>query len=192
MTDQGPRSITTLLESLPGGDRGALAELWDRVQEELRVIAEGKLRRERRPRPMDTTDLVHETFVRVFGKKPADLQNRKHFYCYAAKVMHHILIDDYRKRGPGPPPADATPPFDMPSTTFFGLTECLEKLERVNERWAAVVRLRYLTRRSVRETADYLGVKDRTVESDWQVARAWLHRCVSKGDSRVAVTAKVD
>ncbi len=51
MTDQGPRSITRLLESLPGGDPGALAELWDRVQEELRVIAEGKLRRERRPRP---------------------------------------------------------------------------------------------------------------------------------------------
>ena len=191
MGESEPRSITRLLNGVSRGRRDALNELWKGVQAELRLVARGKLVHGRNPEEMESTELVNETYIRLFGRAPIEFKNRKHFYCYAAKVMTHLLIDNARVRRKHLSLEDASRVFSMTPDDFGGLNECLERLEGINQRWADVVRLRFFTRRTVEETAEYLEVSTRTVEDDWSFARTWLHRCLKKGDSTGGVAAKV-
>jgi RNA polymerase sigma factor (TIGR02999 family) len=183
MSERHPGSITILLDAVARGDRGALDELWDRVQDELRAIADGKRAREQRGDAMSPSVLVNEAFLRLFGGKPVRFESRKHFFCYAAKVMTNLLIDDGRKRKPLVPIDRVSAIYNMPPEELRALRECLDRLEAIRPRAAHVVRLRFISDRTVQETAQYLGKSDRTVEGDWQFARAWLHRCIHKGDT---------
>jgi len=79
----------------------------------------------------------------------------------------------------------------LPPDNSAGPNECLERLEGVNPRWADVVRLRFFTRRTVEQTAEYLEVSTRRLEDDWSFARTWLHRCLVKGDTAAGVAATV-
>ena len=185
-----PRSITRLLNGVGQGRRHALSELWNGVLDELRLIARGKLATGRSDEAMESTDLVNETYLRLFGRAPIEFKNRKHFYCYAAKVMTHLLIDNGRVRRRHLSLEDASRVFSLPPDNLADLNECLERLEAINPRWADVVRLRFFTRRTVEQTAEYLEVSTRTVEDDWSFARTWLHRCLKKGDTTVGVAAK--
>lgn len=183
MPDEGPRSITRLLDQVGHGDHAALLELWDRVAGSLRDIADGKLRRERDARAMESTVLVHEAFIRLFGKRQVPFKNRKHFYCFAAKIMVHLLIDDANRRKSHLGLSRIPDVFNMPSGKFVALKECVELLEKINARVADVVRMRFFGQLTVEQTADYLEIAPRTVDNDFQFARAWLRRCLRKGDT---------
>ena len=191
MGETDPRSITRLLNGVGQGRRDALNELWKSVQDELRLVARGKLTHERNPEAMESTELVNETYIRLFGRAPIEFKNRKHFYCYAAKVMTHLLIDSARVRHKHLSLEDASRVFNMTPDNFAGLNDCLERLEGMNPRWADVVRLRFFTRRTVEQTAQYLEVSTRTVDDDWSFARTWLHRCLKQGDTTGGVAANV-
>jgi len=104
--------------------------------------------------------------------------------------MTHLLIDNARVRRRHLSLEDASRVFSLPPDNFAGLNECLERLERINPRWADVVRLRFFTRRTVEQTAEYLEVSTRTVQDDWSFARTWLHRCLSTGDTAVGAAAR--
>src|SRR5215510_4708475 len=101
-----PASITGLLERLRTGDPGVQGQLVELLYPELRKLAQHYMKIERRGHTLQATALVHEVYIRIFGSKPVDWQNRAHFFAVAAQQMRQILVDHARagaaqKRGGG-------------------------------------------------------------------------------------------
>jgi len=196
----GERSgeVTQLLVAIGRGEKSAHDRLWELVYEELRVIARHQMASEASRRMLQPTALVHEVFVRLVGDGNAQWNGRGHFFSAAAKAMRRIRIDDARrrkrlKRGGGRPtmqlgarqetdsapvsdPPHAGGPFDGDPTELLALDEALRRLEQIAPRQAQVVMLRYFAGLTIVETAEALGVAARTVNAEWRLARAWLHR----------------
>jgi RNA polymerase sigma factor (TIGR02999 family) len=111
-------------------------------------------------------------------------ENRRHFFSAAAEAMRRILIDRARKhhsekRGGGKRRVEFDPDVidvvtEERSELLLHLEEALQELERLNERQAQIVKLRYFTGLTIEETAKILGVSTATVVQDWRFARAWL------------------
>ena len=147
---------------------------------------------------LQPTALVHEAYLRLFGDNRADWASRQHFFATASKVMRQIRVDDARKRkrikrGGGQSPVSAEevgeqPVFEQDPAEVLAVDEALEKLEKLDSRRAQIVTLRYFAGLSVDETASALDISPRTVDGDWQLARAWLHRELSKGDTTFQTT----
>ncbi|MBL8222920.1 MAG: sigma-70 family RNA polymerase sigma factor [Bryobacterales bacterium] len=178
----GQNQLEELLRS-PGGDSVDLAHLIPVAYEELRMVAHAQLARERVGHTLDTTALVHETFLRLSSQRRLKWENRRHFFAAAAKVMRRILVDYARQRvaekrgGPGLQRALAP---ESPGVTVDErlpiLDDALNRLARLDERQAQVVELRYFAGLSIEETADALDVSPSTVKNEWAMAKAWLRR----------------
>ena len=175
--------ITGLLVALNEGDQTARTKLIDAVHGELRRLARGFLRRERRDHSLPPTALVHEAYMNLVDQGRVRWQNRAHFFAIAAHQMRRILLDHARahhaqKRGGGAcvPLVDqdaALTPFDV---DLLALDAALLKLERRYPRQAQLVELRFFGGLTVEETAAVLKVAPITVKRDWALARAWLYR----------------
>lgn len=180
--------LTGLLQAWSRGDRDALEVLAALVNEEMRGIARGILADERRDGRWRPTELVHEAFLRLLGWHGVDWQSRSHFFGTAAGMMRRVLVDAARarrtaKRGAGArevPIEDVSLAAAEPPVDVVAVEAALQRLEAVNARAARVVELRFFGGFSVEETAEALGVSVRTVMSDWNTARAWLHRELAK------------
>ncbi len=185
--------ITQLLAAIGEGDASAREKLWSLIYDELRRLAQRQMVGERRDCTLQPTALVHEVFLRLMGGEHTQWANRRHFFKVAAQAMRHIRIDDARqrgrlKRGGGqkPSPLQSAPAiFDQDPSEVLAINEALKNLERTDTRKAEVVMLRYFAGLTVDETAEALGLSPRTVDSDWQFARVWLHRELSRGDTTV-------
>jgi RNA polymerase sigma factor (TIGR02999 family) len=191
MTSDG-HEITQLLDDLRAGNREALDALVPLVYDELRRLAAGYLRDERRADTLQPTALVHDVYLRLVDQHAITWQNRAQFFAVAARVMRHALVDEARarlshKRGGGAVPvalseaalaglALAAP---APDETLEALDEALRRLEALDPQKSRIVELRYFGGLSVEETADVLGVSAPTVKRGWAFARAWLHREVA-------------
>jgi RNA polymerase sigma factor (TIGR02999 family) len=193
MTAPDPEPVTQLLVAAGRGDARAGSRLWTVIYDELRRLARRQLAREGRDCTLESTALIHEAFLRLVGDEPVEWANRRHFFAAAARAMRHIRIDDARKRGrikrggdrQAEPLGDQLAAFDHDPTEVLAVDEALKKLEEVAPRQAEVVMLRYFAGLSVDETAQALGVSPRTVDYEWRFARAWLHRELRKGDTKV-------
>ena len=185
MTEPSSRDITQMLIDWSEGDREALDRLIPVVYTELRRQAARHLRRERPGHTLQTTDLIHETYLRLVDQREVRWQNRAHFFAVAARLMRRILVDHARrrrraKRG-GP---DARLPLEealviaaeKSDVDLLALDEALERLAAVNARQSRIVELRFFSGLSIEETAEVLGVSRTTVKDDWSVAKAWLYR----------------
>jgi len=147
------------------------------------------MRQERPDHTLQATALVHEAYLRLAGEKEISWQNRAHFYGVAANIMRRILVDHARakqakKRGG----SDQEVSFDeavlaQPEAPkdFLAIDEALERLAERDPRQSRIVELRFFGGLSEEETAEVLGISVRTVKRDWQVARAWLYKEISKG-----------
>jgi RNA polymerase sigma factor (TIGR02999 family) len=160
------------------------------LYEELRALARARLRRERPGQTLRPTELVHEAYLRLRAADPTAWESRGHFFGAAAEAMRRILIERARARGrikrggdrSGKGPrrvllddlggADLAGDYDIEE--ILALDDAIERLGRLDERAANVVRLRFYGGFSTLETAGALGVTDRTVRRDWTFARAWL------------------
>jgi RNA polymerase sigma factor (TIGR02999 family) len=178
--------VTTILGRMRAGDRGAAARLLPLVYDELRAVARGHLGRERPGHTLQPTALVHEVWLHFMKEADLDLANRSHFLAVASNAMRRLLVDhararDAAKRGggwqrvtlseqSGPSPGG---PVDV---DIVELSDALERLERLGERLARVVELRFFGGLTVKEAAEVLGVAPVTVEKDWTKAKAWLRR----------------
>ena len=175
--------VTQLLISWQRGDKHALDQLMPIVYHELRRLAAGYLKRERRNHTLQPTALIHEAYVRLVEHNIPEWQNRAHFFGVAAQLMRQILVDHARsvkasKRGGNQQKLsleDAPPVFNHEDVSgVLTLDDLLQKLAKFDERKARVLEMRAFAGMSVEDTAIALGVSEPTVKRDMRLAQAWL------------------
>jgi RNA polymerase sigma-70 factor (ECF subfamily) len=186
--DPATHEVTRLLLAWNGGDDAASDRLMALVYDELRRLARSHLRRERGGHTLQPTALVHEAFLRLVGSEPQDWKSRAHFYGVAARVMRQVLVDHARsaaaaKRGglaEKIPLADAGELAQGGEVDFAALDTALQELSRDYPRAGKVVELRFFGGMTALEIGEVLQVADRTVERDWEFARWWLNRALTR------------
>jgi RNA polymerase sigma factor (TIGR02999 family) len=184
-------AVNRLLEAVSAGDRAALDELYTIVYEELRVLAHCHRRRWDASGTLNTTALVHETYLKLIKQRGVQFATRTHFFALAATAIRHILSNYARdrqasKRGGGVRVLSLS---EMPTIRpgelrlsdkhvdlLVAIDQGLQHLELVSRRQRGVVECRFFGGMSVEETAAALGISPRTVKRDWMLAQAWLQR----------------
>jgi len=189
-------TVTKWLEEAQNGNQNAAQELWAVVYQEVRQMAAGKLSNERQTANLQATMLVNEAYMRMWpkDKEPPNFEDRKHLFGSIARVMEQYLIDYARTRGRLKRGGDRKRVSltiaegelknieTVDGDSLDELLKALKKLEKVMPRAAEVVRLRYISGHTIKQTAIALDVSDRTVVDDWEYARAYLRREMSKGN----------
>ena len=163
--------------------RAPIELLMPLVYDELREMAGRRLRRDGRDLTLSPTELVHEAYLRLGDTGSVSARGRAYFFAAAAQAMRRIIVDHARRRGRvkrgGGDRAitldDAVALVDPSEIDVLDLEPGLEQLAAIAERAARVVECRFYGGLSVDDTAAALGVTTRTVNRDWQFARAWLH-----------------
>jgi RNA polymerase sigma factor (TIGR02999 family) len=179
-------NITEQLKAWSGGkDAEASAAVLNLVYDELHRQAQRYLRRERPGHTLQTTALVHEVYLKLVKQENIAWESRSHFFGIAARLMRQILVDYARtkhraKRGGAKDnvPLENAFTVGVSDTNFdlLALDEALTRLAVKEEHLANIVELRFFSGLSVEETAEVLRISDSTVKRDWQMAKAWLHR----------------
>ncbi|HSJ13348.1 MAG TPA: ECF-type sigma factor [Longimicrobiales bacterium] len=174
--------ITGLLVAWRAGEASAHEQLFHLVYEELCRIAHRQLVREREGHTLDTSALVHETYLKLVDQTRAVSTDRSHFFAVAAAAMRRILVDHARryqaaKRGAAPRRVtltDAMLVADARADTLLAVDEAVSELAALDERVSRVVECRFFGGLSEEETAAALGITARTVRRDWTKAKGWL------------------
>jgi RNA polymerase sigma factor (TIGR02999 family) len=174
--------ITDLLAAYREGDRDAFEDLVPLVYHDLRRIAHRQLARHRPGRTLDTTALVHETYLKLVDQTRGTASDRSHFFALAARAMRQVIVDYARqrgaqKRGGGEVPLDldrVQVPIEEQTEVVLALDHALERLTELNERLTRVFECRFFVGLTEQETADALDLSVRTVQRDWMKSKAWL------------------
>jgi RNA polymerase sigma factor (TIGR02999 family) len=180
--------VTQLLQAWNAGDPGALERLTDCVYQELRLIARRYLRDERACPTLQTTALVNEAYLRLVDARNIQWMHRAQFFAIAAQMMRRILVDAARARGSQKRGGDVVrinvddgPVLSSErDISLAALDEALQAFAKLAPRQAQVVELRYFGGLSEEETAEVLQVSARTVRRDWDLAKSWLMRELSR------------
>ena len=179
------QALTQLLGEWSGGDAKALEKLIPLVQPELRRLAHHYMSRERAGHTLQTTALVDEAYLRLVDKPR--WQDHTHFVAAAAQLMRRIMVDHARerqslKRGGGALKVtldEAALVTEARSEELLALDEAMERLAKHDPRKSQIVELRYFGGLTVEETSEFLELSRRTVEREWNLAKAWLYRALS-------------
>ena len=178
---------TQLLLRWRSGDQAALQALIPLVYRDLRLAAHRCLRAERSDHTLQSTELVHEAYLRLAGDHPLPTENRAHFVAIAARLMRQILVDYARRRGAakrGPQyKVELDDSFDLPqqeSVDVVALDDALNRLSRRDVQQEKIVEMRFFGGLTVEETAMALEISPATVKRDWNMAKAWLMREVGR------------
>ena len=174
--------ITHLLQRWGAGDPHARDQLIPLVYDRLRQLAHQRLRSAPGEHSLNTTALVHETYIRLVEAPRVELPDRAHFLALAARVMRNLLIDHARarraaKRGAGVAPIELAEELWIPDEDLdraVELHEALGRLATLNPRQSQMLEHRYFGGLSIEETAAVLGVSLATVKREVRSARAWL------------------
>lgn len=158
------------------------------VYNELRRISSKYLHDEYRNHTLQTTELVHEAYIKLVGGQEINWQNRAHFFGIAANSMRQILVDYARKRssqkrGEGKTHLSLDNAEEIAFQSdedIIELDEAMKKLEAFDPDLSKVVELRFFAGLNVEETAKVLNCSASTVKREWSLARAWLFRELGK------------
>jgi RNA polymerase sigma-70 factor (ECF subfamily) len=179
--------VTELLVAWSDGDERALERLAPLVQAELHRLAKRYMRGERDGHVLQTSALINEAYLRLIDWKSARWQNRAHFFGVAAQMMRRILVDFARRRPKVQDEEvrhvsleDALVVADEREQDLVALDEALVALAGFDARKARVVELRFFGGLSVEETAEVLKLSPVTVMREWNKAKAWLYRELSR------------
>jgi RNA polymerase sigma factor (TIGR02999 family) len=176
-------NFATVLETISAAEDLALDQLCSSMYRELRQLAHARLKRSAHITLLDTTSLVHESYLRLKRAGQLDLADRSHFLAYAARVMRSIVVDTVRqnlaeRRGGDQLHVtlntDLAESIHVEAEQVIHINDALEDLAKVDARLVKVVELRYFAGLSEVETAQCLGMTGRTVRRDWQKARLLL------------------
>jgi RNA polymerase sigma factor (TIGR02999 family) len=194
MDVSAPHEVTGLLQAWGRGEGEALQKLMPLVYGQLRAAARRYMAGERAGHTLQTTALIHETYLRLVDIRQVKWQDRAHFLAICAQLMRRILIDfarsrGYKKRGGAAPHVnfeEALLVTAQPDLNLVALDEALNRLAQVDERKSKVVELRFFGGLGVKETAEVMKVSADTVMRDWKVAKVWLLRELRGGTRRGA------
>jgi len=159
-------------------------ELYRRAYEELKRMASRHLRSADGSATLSTTELVHESYLKLQRGSSTDWQGRAHFFGAASRAMRQVLVDFARRRAAAKRGGDAThvsfgevgDDLQIELDEILALDEALDRLAAVDERLRQIVELRFFGGFSQREVSEMLGVTPRTVERHWLKARLFLLR----------------
>ncbi len=183
--------ITRLLQAAASGERETVDALMSAIYQDMRRLAAHHLSGERSDHTLQPTALVHEAYVRLIDQRNTDWKDRLHFFAVASRIIRRILIDHARaneaaKRG-GDRTRVSLTEHDVPSpdrdVDLIALDEAMNELAEINSKQARIVELRYFGGCTVDEVAKLLDVGKRTVDRDWQAAKAWLLLRLEGGDA---------
>jgi RNA polymerase sigma factor (TIGR02999 family) len=196
MSSPAPASrveITSLLEAIATGDRDALDRLFALVYRELHGIARRQLRARSFSSALQTTSLVHETYLKLAGSAGWTAGDRAHFFALAGRAMRQIAIDDARsrlrdRRGGGAQrlSIDAVEVTGQErAAELVALDAALDRLHEVDDELAQLVVWRFFAGRTLDEIAEFTGVSTRTLKRRWRAARAFLYRELTRASADV-------
>jgi RNA polymerase sigma factor (TIGR02999 family) len=175
--------LTVLLEQIRGGDIEARDALFAAAYADLHRLAQSRLRDGGRSVLLDTTGLVHESYLRFVRVGELRVEDRQAFFGYASRVMRSVIVNSVRDRMAqkrGSNGLQLTLSTGLAShvadseATVLGVHEALEDLEKADPRLAQVAQMRYFGGYSEKEIADTLDITERTVQRDWEKARLIL------------------
>jgi RNA polymerase sigma factor (TIGR02999 family) len=186
--------ITQLLKAWTTGDEEALAKLTPLVYGELHGSARRYMAHERAGHLLQTTALVNEVYIRLVDCADVDWQDRAHFFAVSAQLMRRILVDfarewDTKRRGGNIShiSLDEAPALSQqPDPDLVALDDALTALAAIDERKSKTVELRFFGGLDIEQTAAVLKVSPKTVNRDWKMAKVWLLREMSGGESHGA------
>jgi RNA polymerase sigma factor (TIGR02999 family) len=176
--------VTRILESIQHGDPKAADELLPLVYTALRKLAAYKMAHSAAGHTLQPTALVHEVWLRLVGNDNPTFENRAHFFAAAAEAMRHLLIDNARRKlarrhGGGLQRMDIeNADIAMPADEdhLLAVNDALDRLAERSPVEAQVVKLRFFVGMTAAESAEVLGLSERTVKQYWSHARTWLYR----------------
>jgi RNA polymerase sigma-70 factor (ECF subfamily) len=175
--------ITELLQRVHSGDQQALNIVIPMVYSELKKLAAGHLRREGKARPLDTTALVHEAFLRLAHGQHPSYENRSHFFGIASRLMRQVLVDLARARSREKrsamkevPLAEVPDLGQEPDESILAMDEALDRLGRTDPLKVQLVEMRYFGGMTDEESATVLAVSVHVVRRQLRLAQAWLHK----------------
>ena len=182
--------VTLLLDRVAAGDRQSTDRLLEAVYDQLRRIAQQRMKDEKLGHTLQATALVHEAYLRLVGGKELKWSSRAQFYVAAAQAMQRILVEHARKRNRLKRGGNQRPVVSNVLDLARGenledavaLNGALNRLEGEDPRAALVTRLRFYAGLTVEETAKAMKVSERTVMREWAYARAWLHDALGPSD----------
>ena len=183
------QSVTLLLGAWRAGDQAALDQLLPLVHAELHSLARRMMSRESPGHTWQTTDLVHEAYLRLAGPQQTEWQDRAHFFAVASQVMRHLLVDHARarqlnKHGAGAQRValeDTAVAAPERSAELLALDEALNRLAGFDAQKSRIVELRYFGGLTVEEVAEVLGIAAITVKREWARAKLWLQQEMQTG-----------
>lgn len=177
-----PAPITLLIGRANHGDTEALNEIFATLYPELRSLARSRLRRNAKLTLLETTGLLHESYLRLVKLGRLNVESRSHFLAYAARTMRSIVVDFARQRmaerhGGGRAETEIHTdivPAAKGEEEIIRVHDALQDLGKVDERLVRVVEMRYFGGLTEDEVAEAMGVSERTVRRDWEKARLML------------------
>jgi RNA polymerase sigma factor (TIGR02999 family) len=175
--------ITELLQRVHAGDSEALHSVIPLVYDELKRLAAGHLRREGKARPLDTTALVHEAFLRLSHGQHPSYENRSHFYGIASRLMRQVLVDMARARAAAKrnarqelPMTDIPDPGSQPDASLLAMDDALNQLASTDPLKVQLIEMRYFGGMTAEESAAILSISVHEVRRELRLAQAWLHK----------------
>ena len=178
------QQVTRILNALSGGEREASADLLPLVYDDLRQLASARMARLAPGQTLQATELVHEAYMRLVGSTDPGWQGRAHFFGAAARAMRNVVADHLQRKGSlkrgghfrrvGEDTA-ASISCDGPSDDILVVEEALQEFEQQYPRKAEVVTLSFFGGLTAEEIGEVMNLSSRTVERDWQFAKAWLN-----------------
>jgi RNA polymerase sigma factor (TIGR02999 family) len=191
MPHASQEEVTRLLEASHRGDRAAFDALFSLVYEELHRVAHLQRQRWRGDHTLNTTALVHESYLKLVDQRRATWENQAHFLATAAKAIRHILMDYARdqraqKRGGdrrklslediGEQLGQELTLTEASVDLLVALDEAFQRLKQTNERQSRIVECRFFGGMTIPETAAALEVSTATVSRGWALAKVLLYQ----------------
>jgi RNA polymerase sigma factor (TIGR02999 family) len=175
--------LTTMLQALEAGDTNALNEVIPLVYGDLKKLARAQLRREQRADAMETTVLVHETFLKLANARHPVYGNRSHFFGVASRLMRQVLVDTARFRNAAKRDVrknvGLTELDDLthaPDRSLLAMNNALEELEKRDPLKARIVEMRYFGGMTAEESSEALSKPVHVIRRELRLAQAWLRR----------------
>jgi RNA polymerase sigma factor (TIGR02999 family) len=185
------KDVTTLLLEWSGGKRQAFDELMPLVYQQLRLLAAHQLRHERPNHTLESTALAHEAYLKLIDQRRVQWKDREHFFAVAAQAIRRILVTYARshnasKRGGGNTLLAFDESIALPGrkdVDLIRLDDALKSLARLDPQQARIIELRFFGGISIQGTAEILEISTSTVNREWGLARAWLHRELARSSA---------